>query len=120
MRCGGWETMSSRRADETNIWYQLLRARHLGMFIARIEEDDELLRQIGTQFGSAGARLQPKSLSDLVPLTDREYKTVQGAIARQVEPLREAYLRGMAIAQNDEQRAVLNELNRLVGPPRAA
>ena len=88
------------------------------MFVARTEEDYELLRQIEMRFGGGSTPSQTKPVRERVPLTDSEYDSVRGAIAGQVAPLRDAYLRGMAIARSDEQREVLDALHRLIGPPR--
>jgi hypothetical protein len=54
----------------------------------------------------------------LVPLTDAEYKTVSSAMREQFKPLRDAYMRGMVIARDDEQRAALAEHRLRMGPPR--
>ena len=53
-------------------------------------------------------------------LNDTEFDLVHSAITTQVSPLKDAYLRGMAKAENDEQGGALRELRRLVGPPRDA
>jgi hypothetical protein len=107
------------REDEAGVWYWLGRARTLGMLVARTDEETELLTQIRAQFaGRPGIEAPPKHLSDLVPLTDAEYKTVRNAINEQFKPVREAYMRGMVIAHDDRQREVLSELRRRIGSPR--
>jgi hypothetical protein len=89
------------------------------MLVARTDEEGELLRQIQGRFGGEGAvEAPPKPLSELVPLTDAEYKTVRSALSEQFKPLREAYMRGMVIASDDEQREVKAELRLRIGPPR--
>jgi hypothetical protein len=89
------------------------------MLIARTDDEGDLFAQIQARFGGQrGVEAPPKPLDELVPLTDAEYKTVRSAMSAQFEPLREAYLRGMVIAHDDEQREVLTELRSRIGPPR--
>ena len=89
------------------------------MFIARTDDERDLLQEIAKRFGgTALGGAPPKPVGDLVPLTDREYQNARTAIAAQVAPLKEAYKRGMAVAHNDEQRHVLEELRQIIGPPR--
>lgn len=108
----------SSRENEADVWYQLLRARRLGMFVARTDDERKLVNQIEGRFGNGAHETHPKALGDLVRLRPNEYESVREAIDSQVRPLREAYLRGMAIAHTDEQREVLTELRKLVGPSR--
>jgi hypothetical protein len=89
------------------------------MFVPRTDQEGDLLREIQGRFGGErGVEAPPKPLSELVPLTDAKYKTVRSAISEQFKPLREAYLRGMVIARDNEQREVLAELRLRIGPPR--
>ncbi len=89
------------------------------MLVARTDEERDLFRQIQDRFGGErGVEAPPKPLGELVPLTDVEYKTVRSAMSDQFKPLRDAYMRGMVIARDDEQREVLVELRLRVGPPR--
>ena len=107
------------REDEAGVWYWLGRARRLGMLVARTDEEAELLRTIRAQFGGeSGIEAPSKPVSDLVPLTDAEYKTVRSAVSEQFKPLREAYMRGMLMARDDKQREVLTQLRNRIGPPR--
>jgi hypothetical protein len=109
------------REDEASVWYWLGRARTLGMLVARTDEETELLSQIRARFGGErGVEAPAKPLSELVPLTDTEYKTVRKAISEQFEPVEEAYMRGMVIARDDGQREVLRELRSRIGPPHAS
>lgn len=107
----------SPRESETDVWYHLLRARRLGMFVARTDDEHQLMNQIEGRFGD-GEHTHPKPLGDLVRLTPSEYENVRTALDNQVQPLREAYMRGMAVAHTGEQREVLTKLRKLVGPPR--
>ena len=89
------------------------------MFIPRTDDERDLLLEIAKRFGGAARGAAPhKPVGELVPLTDREYQNARSAIAAQVEPLKEAYKRGMAVAQTDEQRDVLDALRQILGPPR--
>jgi hypothetical protein len=89
------------------------------MLVARTDEERDLARQIQGRFGGDyGVEAPPKPLGELVPLTDAEYNTVLSAMRAQFEPLREAYLRGMVVAREDEQREVLAELRSRIGPQR--
>jgi hypothetical protein len=88
------------------------------MFVARTDEENELLRQIQARFGLGGSAEQPgKPVGELVPLSDSEFTTVRTAIIEQFAPLRNAYMRGMAVARDDEQREVLAELRSHIGHP---
>ena len=109
----------TEREDEAGVWYWLGRARSLGMVVARTDEERELVRQIQARFGDTrGVEPPPKPMGELVPLTDAEFKVARSAIGEQLKPLREAYMRGMVIARDDEQRAALAELRLRIGPPR--
>jgi hypothetical protein len=89
------------------------------MFVARTDEERALLREITDGFGGRDQGTTPsKPVGELVPLTDREYQTARSAIATHFQPLREAYLRGMAIAETDEQKYVMDALRDLLGRPR--
>jgi hypothetical protein len=87
------------------------------MLVARTDEERDLVRQIQGRFGG-GVEAPPKPLGELVRLTAAEYKTVRCAMSEQFKPIREAYLRGMVIARDDEPREVLAELRSRIGPPR--
>jgi hypothetical protein len=115
-----WQAgLVTEREDEAGVWYWLGRARTMGMLVARTDEEGELVRQIQARFGGTrGVESPPKPLGELVPLTDAEFEMARSAIGEQFKPLREAYLRGMVIARDDEQREVLVELRLRIGPPR--
>jgi hypothetical protein len=108
--------MSSR--DEAEVWYYLARARSLGMYVTRTDDERDLLAQIQYRFRGPSGEPEGKPLSELEPLTDQQFETVRSALVTQFAPLREAYLRGMIVARNDEQREVLTELQRLLGRTR--
>src|ERR1700737_4122571 len=105
--------------DEIGAWYALLRARGVGMLVARTDEEHDLLLHIGRVFsGEASAPAPTKPLSELVPMTESEQVAVRSVMREHMKPLREAYLRGMAIAHDEEQKGVLEDLRSSIGPPR--
>ena len=109
----------TKREDEAGVWYFLARAQTLGMFVARTDEEQELLHQIRLARGGEGtAAPAAKPAGELALVSDAEYTTVRSTIIEKFKPLKEAYMRGMVIARDDEQREVLAELLMRVGPPR--
>jgi len=117
------------RYRDADVWGSLLMARSLGMFVPRNDDERALLEPINRHFGpprtpgQADERPEAEErppVSNLVPLTDDEFNLVRSAIEALVAPLKEAYLRGMAVARTDDQREVLADLQRLLGPPHDA
>jgi hypothetical protein len=109
----------SQEEDEAGVWYWLGRARRLGMVVARTDQERDLFRQIQGRFGGErGVEAPPKPLGELGPLTAAEYKTVRSAMREQFNPLRDAYMRGMVTARDEEQREVIAELRSRIGPSR--
>ena len=85
------------------------------MFRARTDDEQALLRASGA---ADLAKAPTKPLNELVRLSESELDAVHDAIAARFEPFHEAYLRGMAVADTDEQIEVLGELKKLLGEPR--
>lgn len=79
-----------------------------------------MLGEINRRFGgrSAASEADRKPVGELVPLTDEEYESARTTVAAQIAPIRDAYMRGMAKAETSEERGVLAQLRRLIGPPR--
>ncbi len=86
------------------------------MFVARTPEDRTLLDRFEPRMRGLPTKPAPsKPLTELEPLTDSQYEQIRSALTEQVEPLRQAYLRGMVVARDDEQRDVLARLRGLIG-----
>jgi hypothetical protein len=85
------------------------------MFVARTDKERELLDRFARRIGGATTPPAPsKPLNELERVTDNQYELVRSALTEQVEPLRQAYLRGMAAANDDEQCEVLAWLSNLI------
>jgi hypothetical protein len=97
-----------------------MRAWNRGMVAARRPEDEALYAEIAANVTPS----KPPSADDfdefgrpiLKRLTDEEYLRVVPGLVRQIERIRQAYERGMIVAETPEQEAVMAKLRRLYGP----
>jgi hypothetical protein len=106
----------------------LMRAWWLGMFRARDDAEQQLLDEIGGEIAlderpgdyedatPLGLRTQPdpNQEDDLVLLTDEEYQEAFADLVARYVRLRNAYRRGMVVAENVEQEKQLDELRNLL------
>jgi hypothetical protein len=91
----------------TSLNRSFVRAWRLKMLVVHTDGDRRWLEAI-----ASGMHLpdEPPSESDLVPLSTEEEVRLAGAMIARLNLFREAYRRGMFVADDDEQREVLEKL----------
>lgn len=104
----------------------LMRAWWLGMVVAEDEDERELYDRLVEAVGEPGARrlesdrtplavpVEPPVESGLTRLTDDEYLAVFDQLMTRLELLRQAYERGMIVAETAEQEEQLERIRELL------
>lgn len=104
----------------------LMRAWWLGMVVAEDEEERTLYDELVEAVGEPGARrlegdrtplavpVEPPVESGLTRLSDDEYLAVVDQLMTRLELLRQAYERGMIVAETGEQQEQLERIRELL------
>jgi hypothetical protein len=95
----------------------LLKAYDQGMLVARTDDDQTLLQELGDLVPPAPQAPRAPRREDVARLTDEEYVRLREPLLHRLALLLKAYHREMLVARTADEQLLLRQIQGLVGPP---